>query len=130
MTKSIIALRFTSTRNESGFTSEDQVNKVQFDGLCAYDITSEVERLIEETYTLEEAVQICAMKQVKFDNWHANNTKGNYVVFNANFISIERDNQDFLGNRAVIAELNDYIGFGQIDMESDYYRLKSFESVA
>ncbi len=125
----MIALRFTKNRNETGFTSEDQVNKIQFNGLCAYDITSEVERMIEETYTMDEAIAICALKQVKFDNWHASNTKGNFVAFNANFIENERDNQSFTGERAVIAELNDYIGFGQIDMESDVYKIKSMELV-
>lgn len=127
--KNMIALRFTNTRNEEGFTSEDQVNKIQFAGLCAYDITNEVDRMISEDYTLEDAIEICAMKQVKFDNWHAHNTKGNYVVFNGEFIESERDNQDYLGNRAVIAKLNNYIGFGQIDMESDYYKCKGIELI-
>jgi hypothetical protein len=130
MSKAIIALRFTSTRNEAGFTSEDQVNKVQFNGICAYDITSEVERMIDEDYTLEDAIEICALKQVKFDNWHASNTKGNYVAFNSEFVSHERDNQDFLGNRAVIVKLNDYIGFGQIDMGSANYKCLPFELVS
>ncbi len=123
----MIALRFTSNRNEENFTSEDQVNKIQFNGLCAYDITSEVERMMDEDYTLEEAIEICALKQTKFDNWHASNTQGNYVAFNADFVELERDNQDFLGNRAVIAKLNDYIAFGQIDMNSDWYKCKSIE---
>ncbi len=125
MSKAIIALRFTKNRNEVGLTSEDQVNKIQFNGLCAYDMTSEIERMMNEDYILEDAIQICAINQTKFDNWHAHNSKGNYVVFNAEFVENERDNQDFLGERAVIAKLINYIGFGQIDMESDYYKCKS-----
>lgn len=125
----MIALRFTTNRNEQDVTSEDQVNKVQFNGLCAYDITSEVERMIDEDYTLEDAIEICALKQVKFDNWHASNTKGHYVAFDASFIELERDNQDFMGNRAIIAKLNNYIAFGQIDMKSEWYKCKSIELV-
>jgi len=125
----MIALRFTTNRNEESFTSEDQVNKIQFNGLCVYDITSEVERMIEDDYTFEEAVSIIALRQVKFDNWHAQNTKGNFVIFNADFIELERDNQDYLGNRAVIAKINNYTAFGQIDMQSEYYRCKSLELI-
>ncbi len=125
----MIALRFTSTKNEETFTSEDQVNKVQFNGLCAYDITSEVDRMIEADYTLSDAIEICALKQVRFDNWHASNSKGRYVAFNADFVELERDNQDFLGNRAVIVKLNNYIAHGQINMESEWYKCKSIELV-
>ena len=123
----MIALRYTRTRNEEGFTSEDQVNKKQYEGLCAYDITSEVERLQDEDYTFEEAIKICALKQVKFDNWHAHNSKGNFVVFNADFIEYDRDNQYYTGERAVIAKLNNYMAYGQIDMESEWYKCKSIE---
>ena len=123
----MIALRFTTNKNEKGLTSEDQVNKMQFNGLCAYDITSEVERMINEDYSLSDAIEICALKQVICDNWHASNTKGHYVAFNAKFIELERDNQDFLGNRAVIVEINNYIAYGQIDMLSTNYKCKSIE---
>lgn len=123
----MIALRYTSNRNEENITSEDQVNKIKFKGLCAYDITSEVERMLDDEYTLSEAIEICALKQVKFDNWHASNTKGNYVAFNAEFVELERDNQDFMGNRAVIVNMNDYIAYGQIDMESEWYKCKNIE---
>ena len=123
----MIALRFTTNKNEKGLTSEDQVNKMQFNGLCAYDITSEVERMINEDYSLSDAIEICALKQVKCDNWHASNTKGHYVAFNANYIELERDNVDFLGNRAVIVELDSYIAHGQIDMLSTNYKCKSIE---
>lgn len=125
----MIALRFTTNQNEHNITSEDQVNKVKFNGLCAYDITIEVERMIEEDYSLEDAIQICALKQVKFDNWHAHNTNGCFVVFNADFIELERDNQDFQGNRAVIVKLDNYIASGQIDMKSEWYKCKSIELV-
>ena len=81
----------------------------------------------EEIITIDEAIEICALRQVRFDNWHASNTKGNYVAFNADFVELERDNQDYLGNRAVIAKLNNYIAFGQIDMESNMYKCKSIE---
>ena len=123
----MIALRFTTNKNEKGLTSEDQVNKIKFDGLCAYDITSEVERMINEDYSLSDAIEICALKQVKCDNWHASNTNGNYVALNANFVELERDNCDFLGNRAVIVEINNYIAIGQIDMLSETYKCKSIE---
>lgn len=86
----MIALRFTTNRDEKNVTSEDQVNKVQFNGLCAYDITSEVERMIEENYTEEDAFQICARKQAEFDNWHAHNTDGTYVIFEGDFVEMER----------------------------------------
>lgn len=125
----MIALRFTTNKDEKNITSEDQVNKVKFNGLCAYDITSEIERMIEDDYSIDEAIEICALKQVKFDNWHASNTKGYYVAFEADFVELERDNQDFLGNRAVIATINNYIAFGQIDMDSEYYKCKSIELI-
>lgn len=125
----MIALRFTTNKNEENIKSEDQVNKIKFAGLCAYDITSEVERMLSEDYSLSDAIQICALKQVRFDNWHASNTKGKYVVFNGEFVGFERDNQDFLGNRAVITTLNDYIAFGEINMESESYKCKSIELI-
>ena len=77
-----------------------------------------LKRMINEDYTLSDAIEICALKQVKFDNWHASNTKGNYIAFNADFVELERDNQDFLGNRAVIVKLNDYL-----NIKSDYENL-------
>ena len=123
----MIALRFTTNKNEKGLTSEDQVNKIKFNGLCAYDITSEVKRMINEDYSLSDAIEICALKQVRCDNWHASNTKGHYVAFNANYIGLERDNKDFLGNRAVIVEIDNYIAYGQIDMLSDTYKCKSID---
>ena len=125
----MIALRFTTNRDEKNFTSEDQVNKVKFNGLCAYDISSEVERMIEADYSFEDAIEICALNQVKHDNWHASNTKGHYVVFDADFVEYERDNQDYTGNRAVIVKLNEYIAFGQIDMQSEWYKCKSIEII-
>ena len=127
----MIALRFTTNRNEDQVTSEDQVNKVQFNGLCAYDITEVFEEMKNDSwyegYSDQELFGIIAIKQVKHDNWHAKNTKGNFVIMNADFVEYERDNQDFLGNRAVIVKLNDYISFGQIDMESEWYKCKSIE---
>ena len=57
------------------------------------------------------------------------NTKGHYVAFNADFVELERDNQDFMGERAVIAKLNNYIAYGQIDMNSEWYKCKSIELV-
>ena len=111
----MIYLRFTSTKNEKGYKSTDQVNKVEFNGLCAYDITDEVDRLInEEEYEYEEAIQFVARKQAEFDNWHCHNAKGNYVVFDGDFKSLERDNMDYLGNRAVIASIEKYIGHGNL----------------
>ena len=124
----MIALRYTSNRNETGFRSEDQVNKVMYDGLCAYDITDEIMRMQDEGYKLKDAIEICALRQVKYDNWHASNSNGNYVVFDADFIGYDRDNQDYLGNRAVIAKLNEYIAYGQIDLNSKYYACKSIET--
>lgn len=121
----MIALRFTTNTNETNLTSEDQVNKIQFNGLCAYDITSEVKRMIADDYTIEEAIKICALKQVKCDNWHAHNSKGSFVVFDADFVEYERDNQDFLGNRAVIVTINNYIAAGEINMISEYYKINS-----
>ena len=94
----MIALRFTTNKNEKHITSEDQVNKIKFAGLCAYDITSEVERMIADDYTPAEAYQICARKQAEFDNWHAHNTNGEYVIFEGDFVEMERDNHDRFGN--------------------------------
>ena len=110
----MIALRFTSTQNETGFKSKDQVNGVDFNGLCAYDITDEVDSLMDEEYTYEEAIQLIARKQAEFDNWHCHNAKGDYVVFDGEFVSLERDNMDYLGKRAVIAKINNYIGHGNL----------------
>ena len=125
----MIALRFTKNKEEKNLTSEDQVNKVQFHGLCAYDMTSEIDRMMEGSYTMEEAIKICALRQVKYDNWHASNKKGHYVVFDADFVEWERDNHDYTRKRAVIVTINNYLAYGQIDMESERYRMKSIELV-
>lgn len=125
----MIALRFTQTRNEEHFKSEDQVNKIQFNGLCAYDITSEVEMMLNDDYELKNAIQIIARKQAEFDNWHAHNSKGNYVVFDAEFVELERDNFDFNGNRAVIVKINNYIAFGKLEQLNYGYRCESIEMV-
>lgn len=123
----MIALRFTRTLDETGFTSEDQVNKKQFAGLCAYDISDAVSELVNKDYSFEEAVSICALRQVEFDNWHAHNTDGKFVVFEGKFIEFERDNQDFTGNRAVLVDIKSYYGHGQIDMKSEWYKIKYIE---
>ena len=125
----MIALRFTTNKNEKNITSEDQVNKVQFSGLCAYDITSEVDRMLSDDYSLQEAFQICARKQAEFDNWHAHNTDGQYVIFEGDFIELERDNQDRFGNRAVIVSLNEYKAFGKLEQLSYGYRCESINLV-
>lgn len=125
----VIALRFTTNRDERNITSEDQVNKVKFAGLCAYDITSEVEQMIEDGYSIEDAYQIIARKQAEFDNWHAHNTSGNYVIFEGTFVSLERDNFDFLGNRAVIVKLNNYLAYGKLDQMAYGYKCNSIELV-
>ena len=125
----MIALRFTTNKDEKNITSEDQVNKVKFNGLCAYDITSVVSEMVEDDYTEEEAFQICARKQAEFDNWHSHNTNGEYVIFEAEFIELERDNQDRFGNRAVIVELNEYKAFGKLEQTIYGYRCKSIELV-
>jgi len=123
----MIALRFTTNKNEQNITSEDQVNKVQFNGLCAYDITNILEDMKNdswyEDYTDEELFGIIAIKQVKHDNWHAHNSKGNFVIIDCNFVDFERDNQDFTGRRAVIVNDISYLHFGKIDMESDIYKI-------
>ena len=125
----MIALRFTTNKNEKNITSEDQVNKIKFAGLCAYDITSEVERMIADDYTESEAFQICERKQAEFDNWHAHNTNGEYVIFEGDFIEMERDNQDRFGNRAVIVKLNNYRAFGKLEQMNYGYRCISIELV-
>jgi len=125
----MIALRFTVNKNERNITSEDQVNKIQFNGLCAYDITSIVSKMIGDDYTEEEAYEICARKQAEFDNWHAHNTNGQYVIFEANFIELERDNQDVNGNRAVVVDLVEYKAFGKLEQTNHGYRCESIELI-
>ena len=125
----MIALRFTRSRDEQNEVSFDNVNKKFTPGLCAYDITNAVAELMEETYTLAEAIGICALRQVKFDNFYAHNSKGKYVAFNSEFVEFERDNQCFTGERCVIAKFNNYIAFGEIDFESEWYKCKSIELV-
>jgi hypothetical protein len=120
-------IRFTKNNNETNFKSEDQVNKVMFNGVCAYDISEAVSELINEDYTLEEAVQICAKKQAEHDNWHAHNTNGHYVIFDGEFVEYERDNQDFKGNRAVIAKIKSYVGFGRVEQTQYGYKVDSFQ---
>jgi hypothetical protein len=127
--KDMIALRFTRTKNEAGFTSEDQVNKVQFPGLCAYDITDAVNDLIEDGYSESDAYEICAKKQAEFDNWHAHNSKGSYVIFAAKFVEYERDNQDRFGGRAVIVKLEKYLAYGELKQLNYGYACKSIELV-
>ncbi len=125
----MIALRFTTNRNEKNFKSEDQVNKFKFNGLCAYDISNEVEKMINNNYSLSDAFEICAKKQAEFDNWHAHNTDGQYVIFSADVIELERDNQDFTGNRAVVVKMNEYKAFGQLEQMAFGYKCKSIELI-
>jgi len=125
----MLVLRFTTNVNEKRVQSEDQVNKRKFNGLCGYDISDAVSNLVNDDYTIEEAINIVALKQVKHDNWHAHNTKGKFVVFEGDFVEFERDNQSFDGSRAIIASINNYEAIGIIDMESEYYRIKELEII-
>lgn len=126
-TNEMIALRFTTNQNEKNITSEDQVNKVKFNGLCAYDITAIIEDLRQDSWyaddTDEELFNAIAIKQVKHDNWHAHNTNGKFVIIECDFVEFERDNQDFTGKRAVIVDNISYLHSAQIDMDYEVYRI-------
>ena len=110
----MIALRYTSTKDETGFNSEDQRNGGFFNGLCCYDITDAVDDLINNDYDFDEAVMLCARKQAEFDNWFATNSKGQFVIFEGEKTGFDTHNQDRFGNRAVIARLKKYEAIGTI----------------
>ena len=120
-------LRFTKNQNEKGLVSEDQVNKKMYSGLCAYDISAEVSSYLEDDYTLEDAFEIIAKKQAEFDNWHAHNSGGAYVIFSGSTIQYDRDNMMYTGDRAVIASLEEYCATGQLVQKSYGYACKSIE---
>ena len=122
-------LRYTSTKDETRFTSEDQVNKVKFNGLCAYDISEDISEMLESGYEFTQACEILARKQAEFDNWHCHNSKGQYVIFSGRTVGLDRDNQDRHGNRAVIAKLKEYEGYGLLVQQEYGYSCVSFQTV-
>jgi hypothetical protein len=122
----MIALRFTKEKNEFGRVSTDTVNNKKLSGLCAYDITAFVDEWIEEGWDFEDAVQIAAKKQAEFDNWHATNHGGQFVIFDGEFLEYDRDNQDFEKKRAVVAEINFYYGHGRIEQCAHGYKTGEF----
>ena len=110
----MICLRFTKYEENNKHNSTDQVNHKQLAGLCCFDITQTIKKLLNEDYTEKEAYQICARLEAEHDNWHATNHNGRFIIFEGDFVEYDRDNQDRFGNRAIVANLDQVLAIGEI----------------